>query len=53
MDYLDSIFSLWLLMLNHLVNDNNLGAVFWVFILVMTLLIVIKTWRGVTAWKHS
>ncbi len=53
MDYLNSVFELWLLMLTNFVNDDRLGAILWVFVLVMTLLLTIKIWRGVASWKHS
>lgn len=52
MDFLDSIFKLWLSMLDNLVNDNRLGALFWMFLIVMTMLLTIQIWRGVTSWKH-
>lgn len=52
MDYLDSLVKLWLSMLTNLVSDNVFGAVLWVFVLVMVSLLLIRIWRGVTAWKQ-
>ena len=52
MDFLDSIFQLILLVLNQFVNDDRLGMMFWMFLIVMTLLLTIQIWRGVTSWKH-
>lgn len=51
MDYLDSVFNLWLLMLQNVVNDAIFGSMFWVFILVMSILILHKIWRGVLSWS--
>lgn len=47
MNYLDSVFDLWLVMLESLVNDDRLGAILWVFILVLIALLLLKIWRGV------
>ena len=52
MEYLDAVFAMVLIMLNNVVNDSRIGAIFWVFILVMSLLILIKMWRGVSTWAR-
>lgn len=51
MAYLDSLFKLWLLMLENLVRDETLGSIFWVFILAMSLFITIRFFRGMASWK--
>ncbi len=52
MDYLDNLVKLLLSMFGNLVSDRVLGSVLWVFVLTMVVLLLIRIWRGVTAWKH-
>lgn len=50
MEYLDSVFDLVLLMLESLVADSRVGALLWMFILVIIALILHKVWKGVYEW---
>lgn len=50
MDFLDACFDLWLVMLENLVSDERVGALFWMFILVMIALLLRKIWKGVYEW---
>ena len=50
MDYLNSVFQLILDIMQAFVDDNYIGSLLWIFIIVMTLLLFIAFIRGAKEW---